>query len=221
MSITTETLSHYEIVTQLPADTVVIFHDVGWGEYEQLLDQVGEASGLRISYINGTLQVMTLSSEHEKYVRFLEKLSAVISLRLRINILSFGSATMKKQKARKGLEPDACFYVQTAAALGNRMQLDFATDPPPDIAVEIDVHHESLPKFPIYAALSVPEIWHFDGQQLTIHLLEQDGYVSATESRALPMLTSHLLTDLLTRLREEGEFQTILHFDERLQTEQP
>ncbi len=99
------------------------------------------------------------------------------------------------------------------------MQLDFATDPPPDIAVEIDVHHESLSKFPIYAALGVPEVWHFDGQQLTIHQLEQDHYVVAETSRALPLLTSSTLTDFLTRLREEGEFQTILAFDEWLQTQ--
>jgi len=219
MSMTTQTLSYYEIVTHLPANTVVIFHDVGWDEYEHLLDQVGESRGLRISYIDGTLQVMSPSAKHESYVRFLEKLSAVISLRLRINILSFGSSTMKKQKARQGLEPDACFYVQSAPLIGNRMQLDFATDPPPDIAVEIDIHHGSISKLPIYAALGVPEIWHFDGQQLTIHQLAQDAYIPVENSRALPLLTNRILTDFLTRLREEGEFQTILAFDEWLQTQ--
>ncbi|MEJ7710072.1 MAG: Uma2 family endonuclease [Pyrinomonadaceae bacterium] len=147
---------------------------------------------------------MSPSAEHEKYVRFLEKLSAVISLRLRINILSFGSSTMKKPKPRKGLEPNACFYIQTASVIGNRMQLDFATDPPPDIAVEVDIHHESIDKFPIYVALGIPEVWHFDGAQLRIHLLRQDAYIQATESQALPVLTDRTLTDLLTRLREEA-----------------
>ena len=49
----------------MPEDTVVTFHGVRWEEYEELLEQVGEAAGLRISYDDGTLQVMTLSSEHE------------------------------------------------------------------------------------------------------------------------------------------------------------
>jgi Uma2 family endonuclease len=216
----TQTASYYDIVSQLPADTVVTFHDVGWEEYEDLLEQVGEASGLRISFNEGRLTVKTLSTEHEKYARFLEKLLTVLSLRRRINILSFGGATMKKSKRRKGLEPDACFYVQTADLLGKRIQLDFEVDPPPDIAVEIDVHHDSLSKFAIYAALGVPEIWRYDGQQLTIYLLQEDTYVTSAQSQALPLLTSQILTEFLTRLRDEGEFQTLLAFDEWLQSHQ-
>jgi Uma2 family endonuclease len=145
-------------------------------------------------------------------------LMTAIRLRLRINIRSFGSATMRKQKRQKGNEPDACFYVQTAA-IGNRNQLDFATDPPPDIAVEVDVHHDSLKKLPIYVALGVPEVWRFDGETLTIHLLEQDHYVESATSLALPMLTSRVLTDALARLRRDGDLQALVAFDEWLQTQ--
>jgi len=214
----TQISSYYEIVSQLPADTVITFHNVSWEAYEELLEQASEASGLRISYDDGTLQITNLSSEHEKYAWFIGRLVSALSLRLRINILFFGSATMKKRKQSKGNEPDACFYVQTAATIGNRMHIDFETDPPPDIAVEVDVHHDSRSKFSIYAALGVPEIWRFDGQTLTIHLLEQDRYSEAETSLALPMLTSRILTEFLARLRDEGEFQTLLAFDEWLQS---
>lgn len=209
-----------EVIEQLPADSFITLRHTTWEEYEALLDQVGEAAGLRISYNEGTLQVMTVSPEHESYVRFFETLMTAIRLRLRLNIRSFGSSTMKKPKPRKGLEPDACFYIQTASVIGNRMQLDFTSDPPPDVAVEVDIHHESIDKFPIYAALGIPEVWHFDGTQLRIHLLRKDAYLQATASQALPMLTDHILTDLLTRLSEEGEFQTLLAFDEWLQMQQ-
>jgi Uma2 family endonuclease len=217
----TITISWLEVVKGLPADSLITLRHIPWEEYEELLVQLGEdRNGLRISYDEGTLQVMTLSPEHEKYVRFFETLMTTIRLRLRLNILSFGSSTMKKRLRSKGTEPDACFYIQTASVIGNRMQLDFATDPPPDVAVEVDMHHGSISKFPIYAALGVPEIWHFDGQQLTIHHLAQESYVVTETSRALPLLTSRILTDFLTRLREGGEFQTILAFDEWLQTQQ-
>jgi len=49
----TQTLTPYEIVSQLPPDTVVTFHDISWDEYKELLEQVGEAGGLRISYDDG------------------------------------------------------------------------------------------------------------------------------------------------------------------------
>jgi Uma2 family endonuclease len=139
-------------------------------------------------------------------------------MRLRIRATSFGSATMRTRKQRKGSEPDACFYVQTAEALGTRIALDFAVDPPPDIVVEVDVHHDSISKLPIYAALRVPEIWRYDGARMHLLRLEDDRYVDVDASQALPMLTSAILTTYLTRLREEGEFESLLAFDEWLQT---
>lgn len=214
----TEAVNYYAVVAQMPADTVVIFHGVSWEDYEELLDQVGEAAGLRISYSDGTLKVMSLSPEHEKYVRFIDRLISTLSLRLRINILFFGSMTMRQRKKSKGSEPDACFYVQKAAAIGNRLTLDFAVDPPPDIVVEVDVHHDSQDKFSIYAALGVPELWIYDGQALTIYLLQQDDYVVTETSQALPLLTDRILTESLTRLQQAGEFAAILAFAEWLQS---
>lgn len=212
----TQTGSYYDIVLQLPSDTVVTFHGVKWEEYEALLEQAREAAGLRISYDCGDLTVMTLSSEHENYSRFFESLMTVIRLRRNINVRSFGSATMRKQEKNKGNEPDACFYVQNAPALGNRLQIDFATDPPPDVAVEIDVHHDSASKLPIYAVLKVPEIWRYDGEQLVVLHLKQDHYIDQDVSLAFPMLSGRILTQFLTRLREQGESEAIRSFDEWL-----
>jgi Uma2 family endonuclease len=207
-----------ELIERITPERPLILPNVTWDEYEELLEQVGEPAGLRISYDEGRLKVMSLSAEHEKYARFIEKMMTAMSLRLRLVILSFGSATMKKRRAEKGNEPDACFYVQTAPAIGNRIQLDFAIDPPPDIAVEVDVHHDSDDKFAIYAGLGVPEIWLFDRTKLTIYLLQHGQYVEADSSRALPMLSSRVLTDFLRRLPVEGEFQALLAFDEWLQS---
>jgi Uma2 family endonuclease len=218
---TVQTANYYDIVTRLPADAVVTFHGVSWEDYEELLRQVGEASGLRISFDDGALTVMTLGTEHEKYTRFLEKLLTVLSLRQRINILSFGGATMKKAKDRKGVEPDACFYVQRAEVLGNRVELDFDVDPPPDIVVEVDIHHDSSMKLGIYAALGVSEVWRYEGEEVSIFLLEDSEYVQAMRSKALPVLTSQILTEFLRRLKSEGELQALLAFDQWLQAQQP
>lgn len=214
----TQTANYFAVVERLPEATVVIFNDVTWDDYEELLAQVGEASGLRISFNEGILKVMTLSPEHEKFVRFIDRLVSTLSLRLRINVLFFGSATMRKKKKNKGNEPDASFYVQTAAAIGNRIQLDMAVDPPPDVVLEVDVHHDSRDNYPIYAALGVPEIWRYDGHEVTIYHLEQDGYVSAKISKALPVLTPGVLTEYLMRMQKDGEFKAILAYDEWLQT---
>jgi Uma2 family endonuclease len=219
----TQITTYYEIVSQLPEDASITFHDVSWDEYEELLEQVGEAPGLRISYDNGSLHVMTISAEHEKYSDFIKSLIAGIRLRLQIDILAFGSATMRKPKRSAGHEPDGCFYVQTAPLIGNKIQLDFETDPPPDIVVEIDVHHDSRARFRGYLALGVPEIWRYDGHAMTIYHLSKEGdrqqYVAGDTSAGLPMLSATLLTEMIERMRRDGELSALLAFDEWLQSQ--
>ena len=217
----TEILESHQIIDQFieqhPVDSKLVLHDVSWDEYEALMDQLMDLAGLHIAYDDGTLQIMTTSAEHERYARFFEKLCTIISLRRRINIISVGSATIRKRKKRKGNEPDSSFYVQSADLIGNRLDIDFEIDPPPDIAVEIDLHRDSISKFSIYAALGVGEVWRYDGEVLKIDLLEGTDYIPANQSRALPILTSEVLTDFLRRMREAGDFQALLEFDEWIQ----
>ena len=210
-----------ELIEKLPPASTLTLRGLSWDEYEALLDAVGETSALRISYDEGTLQVMTLSSEHEHYAGLIKDFVRLASLVLRIKVLSFGSTTIKKVHALKGTEPDACFYVQSAGKIGNKIHIDFATDPPPDIVVEVDISHESMTKLPIYAGLGVPEVWHFDGRVLTIYRLEQDHYVISPDSVALPVLTSERLTEFLNRAEKEGQYETVVAFEEWLRNQRP
>jgi Uma2 family endonuclease len=214
----TATTTRYDLVSRMPEDMVMIFHNVSWDEYVALSEEIGETHRLRLSFNDGTLKVMSLSPTHEKYADFIKRLVAQLSFRLRINILFFGSATMRKRQTSKGNEPDASFYVQKASAIGNRIEIDFAIDPPPDVVVEVDIHHASTGNDPIYAALGVPEIWRYDGWEMSILRLEGEAYIAAETSLALPMLSASILTEYLERLRRDGEFAAILAFDEWLQS---
>ncbi len=211
-------LNFHKMVERLPPASVLTLHDVTWPEYESLLEKVGAAVGLRISYNEGVMQVITLSPEHENYAEFIKRLVDRISYIFRLKILFFGSATMKKARRERGAEPDACFYIQSAGLLGHKSKIDFATDPPPDVVVEIDIYHQSLDKFPIYAALGVSEIWRYDGEVCTRHGLENGAYVVLETSKALPMLTGEVLTGFLNRLQTEDQYDTLLAFEEWLHT---
>jgi Uma2 family endonuclease len=217
--LSTQTTTYYDIVAQMPADAVVSFNGVTWDEYEELLEQVGEGKGLRVSFDEGVLEVMTLSPKHENYAEFIKRLVGVLSLRLQIDIVFFGSMTMRKQEKQKGNEPDACFYVQSAPLIGARVDLDFSVDPPPDVAVEVDVHHDTRKKLRIYAGLGVPEVWRFDGRTVRIFILEGNGYVESEASLSLPLLTAEILTGFLKRLEEKSQFQAVLDFDEWLKNQ--
>jgi len=209
-----------EMIDRMPPDSVLIQHEVSWNDYEELLEAVGETSSLRICYDEGTLQVMSPSSKHEFRAILIERLVDLLSIRQRIKVLFYGSTTIKKQREQKGAEPDACFYVQTADAVGTKEQIDFNTDPPPDVVVEIDLHHESISKFPIYAAFGVPELWRDDGETLTIYHLRDGQYVLSEASLALPMLTSAVLTEFLGRSPKEDQYNIVLAFEDWLKIQQ-
>jgi Uma2 family endonuclease len=209
-----------EMIDRMPADSVLIQHGVGWNDYEELLDAVGEASSLRICYDEGTLQVMSPSSKHEHYAILIGRLVDRVSMHQRIKVLFYGSTTIRKRSEQKGAEPDACFYVQTANIVGTKDEIDFETDPPPDIVVEIDIHHESISKFPIYAAFGVPELWRYDGETLSMYHLRDGEYVLEDVSQALPILTSALLTQFLARSPKEDQYAIVLAFEEWLKVRQ-
>ena len=123
---------------------------------------------------------------------------------------------MKRKDRNRGAEPDACFYVKTAAAIGRKIQLDFASDPPPDIVVEIDVTHDSLSKFPLYAGLGVPELWRYDASALTMYHLQGADYVPVSSSVALPVLDARTLTKFLNLSSELDQHEILMAFEEWL-----
>ncbi|HLG17454.1 MAG TPA: Uma2 family endonuclease [Blastocatellia bacterium] len=217
----TKAANYSDVIQQLPPGSTLVLQRIAWDEYEAALAAAGENTGFRLSYDQGTLQIMTISPEHESYTDLIQNLVRLCTLRLRIKLRSFGSATMKKIQAAKGSEPDCCFYVQGASLIGNRKHVDFAVDPPPDIVVEVDISHDSTSKFPIYAAFGVPEIWRYDGKALTIYHLRENEFVAASASLALPVLTTDVLTEFVNRTQDEDENSVLLAFEEWLQAHKP
>jgi len=108
---------------------------------------------------------------------------------------------MKRDAVQKGVEPDECYYVQSFPRIADKKKLDLTTDPPPDLAVEVEIAWSSLPKQPIYAALGVPEIWRFDGKRIAILLRGADGlYAESGRGNCFP----HLSVDDVNRFIQIG-----------------
>lgn len=207
----------YAIVKKLPEKADVTFGNTTWNDYETLVKEVGEASHLRISYTRGNLKIMTLSSLHENYSTIVQDIVRQISLQKRIKILNYKSSTMKVTKELKGVEPDGCFYVQSADKLPNKLRIDFSKDPMPDIVLEIDIYHDSKSKFEIYASFGVKEIWRYDGKNFEIYELQKKAeYKQIKQSNSLPILTAKVLNDLLNQSDEKDQYEILLEFEEWL-----
>lgn len=192
------------VATVKRADRVVL-HSVSWEQFEKILESLGEHHAARIAYDNGTLEIMTPLPEHEYFKEVIGTGIQDIAEELEIDYESYGSTTWRKQSKMAGLEPDNCFYFQNEAIARGRLDLDLNKgDPPPDLALEIDITHKSLDRFPIYARLEVPELWCYENGELKIYHLRNGAYIEAETSMALPQLPIKELPQIIERHRPEG-----------------
>jgi Uma2 family endonuclease len=181
------------------AEQRVVLRDVSWSTYESLLDDLADTSSPRLAYDEGTLEIMTPLGRHEALNRTLAMLVGALAEELGIDIQDYGSTTFRRKPHRKGFEPDSCFYVQHESAVRGKERLDLESDPPPDVAVEIELTSGAVPKLPIYAALGVPEVWRCDAERVRMFVLDAGQYREQPVSRAFPRLTGESLSDWLYR----------------------
>ena len=218
----TRSAEYLEAIEHLPAGAILVFQQVSWEEYENLLGDLVDRPGLRVSYDEGRLEIMSPLPEHERYKEFVLRLAAVLSDELDIPLESFGSTTWRRRKLRKGAEPDTCFYVADTQRIVGKRRISLETDPPPDIIVEIDTTNESVSKFPIYAAFGVPEIWRYDGNRVQMYELTRDlSYLEILASRFLPYLTGAKLAEALEASKTQGHTGALKAFRQKIRGAKP
>lgn len=211
----TLTAEYRDAIEHLPNGATLVLRDVAWDEYERLLADLVDRPGLRVTYDEGRLEIMSPLPEHEEYKEFILRLVSVLSEIQGITLETRGSATWKRKAFRKGTEPDTCFYVANATRIIGRRTIDLEVDPPPDIAVEIDITNETLSKFPIYAALGVPEIWRYDGKTAVFYELRGGTYHTIPGSRFFEGLTPELLGAALEESKQAGQTAALAAFRKR------
>lgn len=198
--------------TSTQAEQRVLLQNISWQTFEMLLAELGEHRSSRLAYDQGTLEIMAPYFEHENDNRLLERFVFAFAEELNIDIKGGGSTTLKRKDLACGLEPDSCYYIQNEALVRGKKEIDLSQDPPPDLVLEIDITSGSLNKFPIYAALGVPEIWRYDGQALRIYRLQNKKYVECEQSPAFPLLPVTLVPQFLEESKIIGETAVIRSF---------
>ncbi len=156
-----------------------IHYNISWDEYEELLVKYQGKQFPRFNYNNEVLEiVMPNSVNHEEENRTLARLFEFLAVELEIDFRNLGSATFKRKDVKKGVEPDSCFYIQSVKAIEGKREFTLDDVPPPDLIIEADVTSSSLPRFPIFAALGVPEVWRYDDNDEQVRFYRIRGHFS-------------------------------------------
>jgi Uma2 family endonuclease len=181
---------------QLAPGNRVTIHDVSWDQYEAILESLGANRRIpRLNYSNSTLEIMSPLPAHERPNRLIADIVKVLLDAEDRDWEDFGSTTFKSPTQNAGLEPDTGFYIQNASRIRDRMRIDLAIDPPPDLAIEADVTSKTT--LDAYQKIGVPEVWIYNDTQLKIYVLQGDRYI---ESATTPTFPNHNIPELIPRL---------------------
>ena len=164
----------------------VVIRGVGWQGYQTLLSLVGNQL-VRLTYDRGDVELMSPLFRHERNRLRLGRIVDILTEELDIPMISVGSTTINREDLDRGLEADESLYLKSLSLISDLDHLDMSADPPPDLAIEIEISRSVLNRLAIYGALGVPEIWRFDGKTLKVLLCQDDGtFRESTKSEVLP-----------------------------------
>lgn len=195
----------------VPPGQTVILENISWSEFEAILEDLGESRGSRIAYNQGKLEIMTPLPEHEVNKVYISNFVEILLEELDIEFCPLGSTTFKNQAMFKGIEPDSCFYIQHEAAVRGKNRLDLTVDPPPDLALEIDITNRSHPE--IYESLGVPELWQYSQGELKFLLLFKGKYIESQTSTNFPDFDLlNVIPQYLNQCRTEGRNKGVKAF---------
>ena len=187
----------------MPGEQRVLLHNISWETYEHLLADVVNSCGTRFAYDDGNLEIMVVHLGHEWANRTLAAIAEYTAAETEQDFVAAGSTTLTRKDLAKGFEPDSSFYFHDAAAIRGKDEIDLATDPPPELVIEVDITSSSLDRFPIFAAVGVKEIWRFDGERVRFHTLDGSTWRLIDKSLVLPPMTAAQATIFLERDRHE------------------
>jgi Uma2 family endonuclease len=200
----------------LSAERRVVLDGVSWSLYQNMLAEVGNGH-VRLTFDQGRLEIMSPSYRHEIPKKVLARLIEAYADAMNLNVEGLGSMTFAREDLQKGIEPDECYYVNNASVVIGREELDLAIDPPPDLAIAIDISAPDIARQPIYAALGVAEIWRYDGKIVTaLHRNSTGGYSPATHSLVFPKLSTETLNELLQLGLAKGQSAAVAELRRRL-----
>jgi Uma2 family endonuclease len=182
----------------------VVLSGLTWQQYESLLSTLGDYSGLRLIYLEGTLEIFMPSSEHEMIKTILARLLERYAEEIDLALHGYGSTTFRREARARGLEPDECYCVNTLKEL-------------PDFAIEVNLTSGGIDKLAVYQGLGVPEVLIWQNNQLTLYALREANYREVNHSQFFPGLNFQLLVQYV---RPQEQPKAIKEFLQAIRSQQ-
>lgn len=200
------------VTTRAIAEQRVVFRNISWQTFKAMLTEMGSDRVSRLTYDQGTLEIMTPLMPHERANRQIERLVWILVEELGLNILSVGSMTCKREDLERGAEPDSSYYIQNEPLVRDKEEIDLTQDPPPDLVLEVEYSRSSVNKLRLYASMRVPEFWRYDGRSLHIYRLDKQQYQLCENSPTFAPIAVSEIPRFLEEAKKIGEVSMVRSF---------
>ena len=166
---------------------------VSWQNYESLLDRLGDSAGVRVTYLDGVLEIVSPSRRHESGKTRIGTLLEIYFLETETAYFPLGSTTLRSATTQSGAEPDESYCIGVEKAL-------------PDLVIEVIATSGGLNKLAVYGRLGISEVWFWQDNRFSLFYLREqtplqfrqtDGYEAVSRSELLPDLDMALLTECI------------------------
>jgi Uma2 family endonuclease len=175
---------------------------VGWSQYLAISDALPERAGLKLVYNDGRLTFLSPSRRHDWYSERLGNIVLALAVEFEIELEDAGHATYRSQVPKVGVEGDKTFYFRAHAELmRGPLNIDLTTQPPPDLAIEVEVTHSADDAVAAWGRLGTPEVWRYNTDNETLRFLvrgEDGRYADNPRSVAFPLVEP---ADLMAQIR--------------------
>jgi Uma2 family endonuclease len=160
-----------------------------WADYLRLLRIRGDRATPRLTYVKGTLEIMSPSRTHGEIKSYIGRLVEAWCLERGIEFTPYGSWTLKNKKDERGAEADECYVFGPEPKL----------KPRPDVAIEVVWTAGGIDKLDVYRKLRVSEVWIWQDGRILVHVLRGLRYEEVSSSEALSGIDLEQLVSFLDR----------------------
>lgn len=165
-------------------DQRVILNGVDWWQFETFLAIRGDRAGVRVTYLEGQLEIMSPSQSHEMLAKMIARLLEAYADEKGLVFEGYKSMTMRNAPKERGIEPDECYAVGAAKES-------------PDLAIEVIWTHGGIAKLDVYRGLGVREVWIWSNEELKAYELRREAYIEISESVVIPGLEPAFIREFL------------------------
>ncbi len=168
----------------ITSNNLLTIADVTWTQLETIEASFQDIGGVRFSYLDGVLEIMNLSLEHEESKGIIRALLEAYMRFKNIRFYIKGSATLGSKEIGGKKEPDESYNINTKK-------------PIPDLLIEVIVSTGGIDKLELYQRLGIPEVWFWEDGVLRIYHLQENSQL-VEKSSLLPDLDLKILTKYIT-----------------------